>query len=136
MKIAVAEAKVHGIPVDHVHFHEVGAVDSIIDVVGAAICYNLLNVDAVHVSAVELGGGFVNCDHGKLPVPAPATAEIIQGIPIKKDGVDFEATTPTGAAILATFGTDFTPGLAIKIERTAYGVGQTMRFKLSAISMI
>jgi len=124
MKIAVAEAKVHGIPVDHVHFHEVGAVDSIIDVVGAAICYNLLNVDAVHVSAVELGGGFVNCDHGKLPVPAPATAEIIQGIPIKKDGVDFEATTPTGAAILATFGTDFTPGLAIKIERTAYGVGQ------------
>ena len=124
MKIAVAEAKVHGIPVDHVHFHEVGAVDSIIDVVGAAICYNLLNVDAVHVSAVELGGGFVNCNHGKLPVPAPATAEIIQGIPIKKDGVDFEATTPTGAAILATFGTDFTPGLAIKIERTAYGVGQ------------
>jgi len=123
-KIAEAEAKVHGIPVDHVHFHEVGAVDSIIDVVGAAICFNKLKVERVHVSEVELGGGFVNCDHGKLPVPAPATAEIIKGIPVKKGGVDFEATTPTGAAILAALGTDFDPGLAIKIEKTAYGVGQ------------
>ncbi len=124
MKIARAEATVHGIPVDHVHFHEVGAVDSIIDVVGAAICYNALKVDAVHVSTVELGSGFVLCDHGKLPVPAPATAEIIKGIPVKKGGVDFEATTPTGAAILATLGTNFDPDLAIKIEKTAYGVGQ------------
>jgi hypothetical protein len=124
MKIAVAEAKVHGIPIDQVHFHEVGAIDSIIDIVGAAICFNVLNVEAVHVSTVELGSGFVKCDHGRLPVPAPATTEIIQGIPVKKDGVDFEATTPTGAAILATFGTDFTPGLAIRIEKTAYGVGQ------------
>lgn len=123
-KIAEAEAKVHGIPVDHVHFHEVGAVDSIIDVVGAAICFNKLNVERVHVSTVELGGGFVNCDHGRLPVPAPATAEIIKGIPVKKGGVDFEATTPTGAAILAALGTDFDPDLAIKIEKTAYGVGQ------------
>jgi len=124
MKIAQAEATVHGISIDHVHFHEVGAVDSIIDVVGAAICFNYLNVDAVHVSTVELGGGFVICDHGKLPVPAPATAELIQGIPVKKGGVDFEATTPTGAAILATLGTNFNPYLAIKIEKTAYGVGQ------------
>jgi len=124
MKIALAEAKVHNIAVDNVHFHEVGAVDSIIDVVGAAICFNALKVEAVHVSTVELGGGFVRCDHGKLPVPAPATAEIIQGIPVKKDGVNFEATTPTGAAILAVLGTDFNPDLAIKIERTAYGVGQ------------
>ncbi len=124
MKIAQAEAKVHGISIDNVHFHEVGAIDSIIDVVGAAICFNALNVDAVHVSTVELGGGFVKCDHGKLPVPAPATAEIIKGIPVKKDGVDFEATTPTGAAILATLGTDFNPDLAIRIEKTGYGVGQ------------
>ncbi len=124
MKIAVAEAKVHGIAVDHVHFHEVGAVDSIIDVVGAAICFNSLNVEGVHVSSVELGGGFVNCDHGKLPVPAPATAEIIKGINVKKDGVDFEATTPTGAAILAALGTNFNPEQKIKIEKTAYGVGQ------------
>ena len=124
MKIAQAEATVHGISINEVHFHEVGAVDSIIDVVGAAICFNALNVDAVHVSTVELGGGFVICDHGKLPIPAPATAEIIKGIPVKKGGVDFEATTPTGAAILATLGTNFNPDLAIKIEKTAYGVGQ------------
>ena len=124
MKIAVAEAAVHGIPIDHVHFHEVGAVDSIIDIVGAAICFIALKVDRVHVSAVELGGGFVNCDHGKLPVPAPATAEIIRGLPAKKGGVGFEATTPTGAAILATLATYFNQELHLKIEKTAYGVGQ------------
>jgi pyridinium-3,5-bisthiocarboxylic acid mononucleotide nickel chelatase len=124
LNIARAEAKVHGISIEHVHFHEVGAVDSIIDVVGAAICFHSLNVDAVHVSTVELGGGFVLCDHGKLPVPSPATAELIKGIPVKKDGVDFEATTPTGAAILATLATDFNPDLSVRIEKTAYGIGQ------------
>jgi pyridinium-3,5-bisthiocarboxylic acid mononucleotide nickel chelatase len=123
MKVALAEASVHKIPVGQVHFHEVGAIDSIIDVVGAAICYNALNVDAVHVSPVELGSGFVNCDHGLLPVPAPATAEIIQGIPIKKGGVDFEATTPTGAAIIAALGTEFGQESTIIIEKTAYGIG-------------
>lgn len=124
LKIATAEASVHGTPVGQVHFHEVGAVDSIIDVVGAAICFNALNVSGVHVSTVELGSGVIICDHGRLPVPAPATAEIIKGIPVKKGGVDFEATTPTGAAILAVLGTDFSSGLQIKIEKTAYGVGQ------------
>lgn len=123
-KIAIAEAKIHGIHIDHVHFHEVGAIDSIIDVVGAAICFLALNVDGVHISTVELGGGFVNCDHGKLPVPAPATAELIKGIPVKKDGVNFEATTPTGAAILAVLGTDFNPSTIVKVEKTGYGVGQ------------
>ena len=102
------------------HFHEVGAVDSIIDIVGAAICFNALNVEGVHVSPVELGSGFVKCDHGTLPVPAPATAEIIKGIPVKKGGVDFEATTPTGAAIIAVLGTDFSKDLPIKITKTAY----------------
>jgi uncharacterized protein (TIGR00299 family) protein len=121
--IAEAEAKIHGVPVDHVHFHEVGAVDSIIDVVGAAICFAALDVEAVHVGSIELGGGFVNCDHGKLPVPAPATAEIIKEMVVKKGGVNFEATTPTGAAILAALGTDFSPDLAIRIEKTAYGIG-------------
>ncbi|MGD0754169.1 MAG: nickel pincer cofactor biosynthesis protein LarC [Bacteroidales bacterium] len=124
MKIALAEAAVHGISIDHVHFHEVGAVDSIIDVVGAAICFNALKIDGVHVSLVELGGGFVLCDHGKLPVPAPATAELLKYIPVKKGGVDFEATTPTGAAILAALGTRFDTDLSFKIEKTAYGVGQ------------
>lgn len=124
MKIAVAEAKVHGVPIDHVHFHEVGAMDSIIDIVGAAICFNSLNVEGVSVSPIELGSGFVRCDHGKLPVPAPATAEIVKGLPVKQGGVSFEATTPTGAAILAVIGTDFSQKQTIKIEKTAYGIGQ------------
>lgn len=123
-KIAVAEAKVHNVPLDHVHFHEVGAIDSIVDVVGAAVCFNAMKVDAVFVSAVELGGGFVNCDHGKLPVPAPATAEIVKGMRVKQGGVNFEATTPTGAAILAALGTDFSPVKDIRIEKTGYGIGQ------------
>lgn len=123
-KVADAEALVHEIPVEKVHFHEVGAVDSIIDIVGAAICFKALKVDAVYVSVVELGSGFVKCEHGKLPIPAPATAEIIKGIPVGKGGVDFEATTPTGAAILATLGTNFGISASFKIEKTAYGVGQ------------
>jgi uncharacterized protein (TIGR00299 family) protein len=123
-KVADAEALVHGIPAEKIHFHEVGAVDSIIDIVGAAICFKALKVDAVYVSVVELGSGFVKCEHGKLPVPAPATAEILKGIPVRKGGVDFEATTPTGAAILATLGTNFGISASFKIEKTAYGVGQ------------
>ena len=123
MKIAEAEAAVHGISVEKVHFHEVGAIDSIVDIVGAAICFNALQVDAVHVSAIELGSGFVKCDHGKLPVPAPATAEIVKGIPVRKGGVDFEATTPTGAAIITTLGTNFDSDLLIKTEKTGYGIG-------------
>ena len=123
IKIAEAEAKVHGIPVEKVHFHEVGAIDSIIDITGAAICFNALNVDAVLVSEVELGSGFVNCEHGKLPVPAPATAEILKGIPVRMGGVDFEATTPTGAAILSVLGTGFDSRQPVRLEKTAYGVG-------------
>jgi hypothetical protein len=123
MRIAEAEAKVHDIPVEKVHFHEVGAIDSIIDIVGAAICFTALKVDAVHVSAVELGGGMVMCDHGKLPVPAPATAEIIKNIPVTRGGVDFEATTPTGAAIIAALGTVFNEPSTLKITKTAYGIG-------------
>lgn len=123
MKIATAEAAVHGISIEEVHFHEVGAIDSIIDITGAAICFSALNVGAVYVSEVELGSGFVKCDHGKLPVPAPATAEIIKGIPVRTGGVDFEATTPTGAAILSTLGTEFGIVPHIKIDKTGYGIG-------------
>ena len=123
MKIADAEAAVHGIPVEKVHFHEVGAIDSIIDITGAAICFHALNVDEVYVSEIELGGGFVKCDHGKLPVPAPATAEIIKGMPVRIGGVDFEATTPTGAAILSALATEYCPKKSVIIKNTAYGVG-------------
>jgi pyridinium-3,5-bisthiocarboxylic acid mononucleotide nickel chelatase len=124
MKIARAEAIVHDISIDQVHFHEVGAIDSIVDIVGAAICFIALDVEGVHVGPVELGAGFVNCDHGKLPVPAPATAEIIRDIPVKKGGVNFEATTPTGAAIISALGTNFNPGQIFTIEKTGYGIGQ------------
>ncbi len=124
MKVAEAEALVHGISLDKVHFHEVGAIDSIIDIVGAAICFNALRIDAVFVSPVELGSGFVKCSHGKLPVPAPATSEIIKGIPVRKGGVDFEATTPTGAAILASLGTHFSNLPPFITEKTGYGIGQ------------
>lgn len=123
MKIAEAEAAVHGISLERVHFHEVGAIDSIIDIVGAAICFNWFSPDAVHFTPVEVGGGFVKCDHGRLPVPAPATAEILKDIPIKKGGVDFEATTPTGAAIVTALGTMFGKEITVKASKTGYGVG-------------
>lgn len=124
LKIAMAEALVHGVPVEKIHFHEVGAMDSIIDIVGAAICFNALKIDKVFVSPVELGGGFVRCQHGTLPVPAPATAEIVKGMPVKTGNLDFEATTPTGAAILSTLGTHFGSVPEFKVLKTGYGIGQ------------
>lgn len=122
--IAEAEALVHGVPVEKIHFHEVGAVDAIIDIVGAAICYNYFKPGAVIASALELGGGMVRCAHGILPVPAPATALIVKNMKVVLNGVDFEATTPTGAAILAAF-TDSSPAgnLHLKFNKTGYGVG-------------
>ena len=123
MKVACAEAKVHGKPLYEVHFHEVGAVDSIVDIVGAAICINHLNVDKIMSSSVELGGGFVKCAHGIIPVPAPATMEILKGIPVKLGAVPFETTTPTGAAILATTVSEFKDNNNFIINKIGYGIG-------------
>ncbi|HUW92267.1 MAG TPA: nickel pincer cofactor biosynthesis protein LarC [Bacteroidales bacterium] len=122
--IAEAEAAVHNVPVNEIHFHEVGAVDSIIDIVGAAICFCSLDVKKVYVSDIELGGGMVKCEHGLLPVPAPATASIIKGFPVHKGGVSFEATTPTGAAIIAALAEPAPVSLRYSIEKTGYGIGQ------------
>jgi hypothetical protein len=122
-KVAEAESKVHGKAVDEVHFHEVGATDSIVDVVGAAICRHRLGVDAVWASPVELGRGVVRCAHGLIPVPAPATMEILEGIPTTRGGTDHEATTPTGAAILAALVDEFTATPAMVVTKTGYGVG-------------
>ena len=123
-RVAEAEARVHDIAVEKVHFHEVGALDSIADIVGAAICQEALNVDEIHASPVQLGGGYVTCAHGLMPVPAPATAEILAGIPVKTGLVDYEATTPTGAAILAATVDSFTDRMEFTITKTGYGIGQ------------
>ncbi len=123
-KIAVAEAKVHGTTIDKVHFHEVGAIDSIADIVGAAIGWDLLNVDRIMASAVPTGNGFVQIAHGRCSIPAPATAEILQGIPIAASNVQAELTTPTGAAILASLVDSFGPLPAMIIDRIGYGAGQ------------
>jgi uncharacterized protein (TIGR00299 family) protein len=123
MKVAEAEAKVHGKPLYEVHFHEVGAVDSIVDIVGAAICISHLNVDKIMCSSVELGGGFVKCAHGIIPVPAPATVEILKGIPVKLGAVPFETTTPTGAAILAASVNEFKDDNNFIINKIGYGIG-------------
>ncbi len=121
--LAEAEAKVHNLEINKVHFHEVGAVDSIVDIVGAAICICKLQPDAVYSSQVELGGGFIQCSHGTYPVPAPATAEIIKNMPVRTGNLDFEATTPTGAAILAATVNQFTDKTAFRILQTGYGIG-------------
>ena len=122
--IAEAEARIHGIAVDEVAFHEVGATDSIVDIFGAAICLDYLGVDTVLSTAVELGSGFVNCAHGRLPVPAPATLEILKGVPCLTGGVAGEATTPTGAAILKATVRQFGERFAVTPERVGYGIGQ------------
>jgi len=123
-KIAVAEARVHNIEIQRVHFHEVGALDSIADIVGAAICLEALKVDKVLSSPIQLGGGTVKCAHGIMPVPAPATALIVENIPVKTGLVQHEATTPTGAAILAAIVDEFTEQINFPISKTAYGIGQ------------
>ncbi len=122
--IAVAEAKIHGTTVEAIHFHEVGATDSIADIAGAAIGLDYLNIDAAYCSEVELGSGMVRCAHGLMPVPAPATAEIMKGAPCGYGGVDGEATTPTGAAILRCTVDAFEPPPGFVPEAVGYGVGQ------------
>lgn len=122
--IARAEAKIHDQPVEAVHFHEVGATDSIVDIVAAALCLDALGADRIYCRALELGGGMVRCAHGLMPVPAPATAEILAGVPCRYDGVDQEATTPTGAAILRQVVHEFRAPSGFRIERVGYGVGQ------------
>lgn len=122
-QVARAEAHVHGVPIEKVHFHEVGATDSIIDIVGAAICFNALGVDKVISRPIELGGGFVRCAHGLFPVPAPATAEILNGVPTTLGAVQSEATTPTGAAILKTLVDKFSTNTQFTSQRIGYGIG-------------
>ena len=125
--VAQAEAKVHGTDVERVHFHEIGAIDSIADVVGAAICFEYLfenlGVSRVLSSKIELGGGVAICDHGALSVPAPAVCEILKGVPVSLGRANFEMTTPTGAAILKACADEFRGSASFSIEKIGYGAG-------------
>ena len=123
-RLAEAEAEMHGITVEKVHFHEVGALDAIIDITGAALAYKTLKIDKVFASAISVGGGMVKMAHGLYPVPAPATAYLLSGFTVKHGPVDKELVTPTGAAILSVFtenSDDETPNY--KIESVGYGAG-------------
>ena len=130
-RIAKAESIVHGVDIDNVHFHEVGAIDSIVDVVGAAICYHSYGAKKMYVSGVNLGSGHVKCEHGVLPVPAPATLNIfIEGdIPVYSKHIETEATTPTGAAIACELCEYITTMPKLKPIKTAFGFG-TKNFKI------
>lgn len=123
--VAVAESKVHGKPIDEIHFHEVGAIDSIVDIIGTAICVESLNIDKIVVSKLHVGTGFVNCQHGLMPVPAPATLEIIKNgkIPVYCKDIEGELVTPTGAAIVAALADEFGSQPDMEIEKIGYGSG-------------
>jgi len=121
--LAEAEANVHGSTIEEVHFHEVGAVDSIVDIVGACIALEMLGITEIHASPLPTGRGFVKTQHGLMPVPAPATAELLKGIPIVPCDVEGELVTPTGAAILKALAAGFGSQPAMTVERIGYGAG-------------
>ena len=122
-KLGEAEAKSHNIPIEKVHFHEVGAADSISDIVGAAVALDALGVSQVYSSKVNVGSGTVNTEHGILPVPAPATTELLRGVPVYASGPEMELTTPTGAALLAALAEGFGPMPPLRIESQGFGAG-------------
>lgn len=123
-KIAVAEAKIHDVPVERVHFHEVGAIDSIVDVIGVALALDSLEADKIISSPVPLGSGSIRIDHGLYPVPAPATLEMMRGIPVAESRLRMELTTPTGAGIIAGAATGFLTSLpSMIVDSIGYGAG-------------
>jgi len=122
-RLGEAEAQVHQIAIEKVHFHEVGAVDSIADIVGAAVAFDLLDVDTIVCSPVNVGSGTVRAEHGVLPVPAPATALLLNGAPVYSRGPAVELTTPTGAAVAAALSQRFGPLPPMRISRTGFGAG-------------
>lgn len=122
-RLAEAEACVHGTGIEQIHFHEVGAVDAIVDVVGSCLALEMLGIDEVRCSKLVVGSGTVRCDHGVLPVPAPATAALVRGVPLADCDEPGELLTPTGAAILTTLATSYGPLGGMSIERIGYGAG-------------
>jgi pyridinium-3,5-bisthiocarboxylic acid mononucleotide nickel chelatase len=122
-RLGSAEAKVHNIPIDRVHFHEVGAVDSIVDIVGASIALEVMGIDRIRCSRLHVGSGTFNCAHGTYPVPGPATAELLVDIPFYSGEVNGELVTPTGAAIVSSLAESFGPIEGVLVEVTGYGAG-------------
>jgi len=122
-RLAEAEARVHNEPVDHVHFHEVGALDAIVDVIGAAICFDFLKIDRFVCSPLHVGSGMVQMAHGRFPIPPPAVAELLKGVPFYAGDVEGELLTPTGAAIITTVCDDYGPIRQMTTESTGYGAG-------------
>jgi pyridinium-3,5-bisthiocarboxylic acid mononucleotide nickel chelatase len=122
-RLAEAEAKVHGVPVEKVHFHEVGAADAIADIVGAAVGFDLLGIEHIVASPVPTGWGTIKIAHGQCGIPAPATAELLQGIPLAQSSIQGELTTPTGAAILSVIAQEFGPAPAMITRRIGCGAG-------------
>jgi len=122
-RLAEAEAKVHGLDVEDIHFHEVGGLDAIVDVVGSVAGLKLLGIEEVYSSPLHLGRGFVECAHGRFPVPAPATLELVRGVPTYGRDVEAELVTPTGAAIITTLAKGFGPSPTMEVEAIGYGAG-------------
>jgi uncharacterized protein (TIGR00299 family) protein len=123
LKIAEAEAKIHGEKIENIHFHEIGAIDTIVDIVGTLLGIKKLGIEKIYSSPLNLGKGKIECSHGILPVPAPATLEILKGIPVYSDEIEKELTTPTGAAIISTIASEFSSFPLMKIEKIGYGAG-------------
>ncbi|MGB5992055.1 MAG: nickel pincer cofactor biosynthesis protein LarC [Desulfobacterales bacterium] len=123
-RIADAEALIHGCPREKVHFHEVGGIDALVDIVGTALCVDYLEIDTIIASQIPVGSGFVTCQHGILPVPAPATLAILKGVPIYGTKIPHELVTPTGAAIIATLAESFEEMPDMIIEKIGYGAGK------------
>jgi len=122
--LAKVEAGIHGESIENIHFHEVGALDSIVDVIGAFIGIKKLGIEAVYSSQVHLGTGFINSQHGRLPIPAPATLSMLKEVPVYSTGINAELTTPTGAAILVTLTTAFGNMPRMKVDKIGYGAGK------------
>jgi len=134
--LARAESRIHNIPVEKVHFHEVGAVDSVIDIVGAVAALNLLGVENIVSSDLKVGSGIITCSHGELPVPVPATLELLKNVPFSQTNINTEILTPTGAAIITTLARNFGRIPDMKVKSVGYGFGKRELPKLNMLRVI